>query len=286
LVSLSQFLCDNRKKAERKKKKKKEKKFLFPSLARPSSSLTVQSLFLSTSFLFLRKENPPFPFPPFFRATMPLYQVAIPAIVLAHVIGLALLLYSLEKVSGIVSRTTRRLSWKKKGSTASSASAAADSSAAEAGRAAANHSVRSLQPSPSKSIHNTVKTKGWVRGCACTVSLERERERGMGKGIGRKRSKQSEEARASEQPCLSTVGFCLFADSETPVLALRLSKSAHFCSYCSREIFVPDRFRAELARVEFGSSEKKRAAERIGRRGGRRKRERAKRLEPSFSLSL
>lgn len=100
---------------------------------------------------------------------MPLYQVAIPAIVLAHVIGLALLLYSLEKVSGIVSRTTRKLSWKKKGGAASpSSSSAAAAASAEAGRV--NHSVRSLQPSPTKSIHNTVKSKGWVRGCACTVS--------------------------------------------------------------------------------------------------------------------
>jgi hypothetical protein len=99
----------------------------------------------------------------FISFAMPLYQVAIPAIVLAHVIGFALLLYSLEKVSGIVSRTTRKLSWKKKGATPNASSAEA-----EAGRV--NHSVRSLQPSPSKSIHNTVKTKGWVRGCACTVS--------------------------------------------------------------------------------------------------------------------
>lgn len=98
---------------------------------------------------------------------MPLYQVAIPAIVLAHVIGLALLLYSLEKVSGIVSRTTRKLSWKKKGAASPSSSSSAAASA-EAGRV--NHSVRSLQPSPTKSIHNTVKSKGWVRGCACTVS--------------------------------------------------------------------------------------------------------------------
>lgn len=94
---------------------------------------------------------------------MPLYQVAIPAIVLAHVIGFALLLYSLEKVSGIVSRTTRRLSWKKK-------AAAPNSSSVEAEAGRVNHSMRSLQPSPSKSIHNTVKSKGWVRGCACTVS--------------------------------------------------------------------------------------------------------------------
>ena len=102
---------------------------------------------------------------------MPLYQVAIPAIVLAHVIGLALLLYSLEKVSGIVSRTTRKLSWKNKkgGGGATSPSSSSAAASAEAGRV--NHSVRSLQPSPTKPIHNTVKTKGWVRGCVCTVSL-------------------------------------------------------------------------------------------------------------------
>jgi hypothetical protein len=149
---------------ERETEKEKKKR----GILLDSSGLSfTHSFFLFPSFLLssLKERAPSFPFIPF--ATMPLYQVAIPAIVLAHAIGLALLLYSLEKVSGIVSRTTRRLSWKKKGATSPSASSAPES--AEAGRAN-NHSVRSLQPSPTKSIHNTVKSKGWIRGCACTVS--------------------------------------------------------------------------------------------------------------------
>ena len=149
---------------ERETEKEKKKR----GMLLDSSGLSfTHSFFLFPSFLLssLKERAPSFPFIPF--ATMPLYQVAIPAIVLAHAIGLALLLYSLEKVSGIVSRTTRRLSWKKKGATSPSASSAPES--AEAGRAN-NHSVRSLQPSPTKSIHNTVKSKGWIRGCACTVS--------------------------------------------------------------------------------------------------------------------
>ena len=39
-----------------------------------------------------------------------LYQVWVPAVAVAHLIGLSLLVYSLEKVSGIVSKTASRIS--------------------------------------------------------------------------------------------------------------------------------------------------------------------------------
>ena len=39
-----------------------------------------------------------------------LYQVWVPAVAVAHLIGLALLSYSLEKVSGVVSKTATRIS--------------------------------------------------------------------------------------------------------------------------------------------------------------------------------
>ena len=38
-----------------------------------------------------------------------LYQVWVPAVAVAHLIGLSLLAYSLEKVSGIVSKTAKRI---------------------------------------------------------------------------------------------------------------------------------------------------------------------------------
>lgn len=181
---------------------------------------------------------------------MPLYQVAIPAIVVAHVIGLALLLYSLEKVSGIVSRTTRKLSWKKKKANSPSSAAAAAASA-EAGRV--NHSVRSLQPSPTKSIHNTVKSKGWVRGCACTVSWSNCAfefffffSLSSPWGEGRKKGKEAER----EQPCRRQLGegirefrvgaSCLFA----PFTSQR-------CCCGTTQFALLDGFRAVMARVEL-----------------------------------
>ena len=39
-----------------------------------------------------------------------LYQVWVPAVAVAHLIGLSLLAYSLEKVSGVVSKTASRSS--------------------------------------------------------------------------------------------------------------------------------------------------------------------------------
>ena len=99
-------------------REKKRKKFFF-ARSRRHRLAPLTSFPLFSLFAFRREPPPLLPSP--FIATMPLYQVAIPAIVLAHAIGLALLLYSLEKVSGIVSRTTRKLTWKKnKGAAAAS----------------------------------------------------------------------------------------------------------------------------------------------------------------------
>lgn len=83
-----------------------------------------------------------------------LLAVALPAIILAHLLGLVLLLYSLEKVSGVVSRTWKRvrgipLDIEQRGGT---------------------HDGGALAASPMKAAVAGVKSKGWVRGCACTVS--------------------------------------------------------------------------------------------------------------------
>jgi hypothetical protein len=80
-----------------------------------------------------------------------LLWLAIPVLVLAHLLGLALLLYSLEKVSGSVSRTWRRL-LRRPADVENGAPAEA-----------------ALQASPMKAALAGVKSKGWVRGCACTV---------------------------------------------------------------------------------------------------------------------
>lgn len=85
-----------------------------------------------------------------------LLAVALPAIILAHLLGFVLLLYSLEKVSGVVSRTWKRvrgipLDVEQRGGTHTG-----DGNA--------------LAASPMKAALAGVKSKGWVRGCACTVS--------------------------------------------------------------------------------------------------------------------
>lgn len=86
-----------------------------------------------------------------------LLAVALPAIILAHLLGFVLLLYSLEKVSGVVSRTWKRvrgipLDVEQRGGTHTG-----DGNA--------------LAASPMKAALAGVKSKGWVRGCACTVSF-------------------------------------------------------------------------------------------------------------------
>lgn len=229
---------------ERETEKEKKKR----GILLDSSGLSfTHSFFLFPSFLLssLKERAPSFPFIPF--ATMPLYQVAIPAIVLAHAIGLALLLYSLEKVSGIVSRTTRRLSWKKKGATSPSASSAPES--AEAGRAN-NHSVRSLQPSPTKSIHNTVKSKGWIRGCACTVSSIIGAFFVFFSCLGRDVERASEAA----MPLDSWGRVPGFARRSSRLLAL----STRLPCWCGAEhISVVDRSGAAMARVDLlGAAER------------------------------
>ena len=45
-----------------------------------------------------------------------LYHIWVPAVALAHALGLALLLYSLEKVSGVVSKNWRRFTTRDKAS--------------------------------------------------------------------------------------------------------------------------------------------------------------------------
>ena len=97
-----------------------------------------------------------------------LLAVALPAIILAHLLGLVLLLYSLEKVSGVVSRTWKRvrgipLDVEQRGGT---------------------HDGGALAASPMKAAVAGVKSKGWVRGCACTVSSGGREGRGLSHAAG------------------------------------------------------------------------------------------------------
>ena len=95
------------------------------------------------------------------------------AIGLSHLLGLLLLLYSLEKVSGVVSRTMKRLTGKSRRAAADLAEVGASPSPGGAG-----HASPDLAASPSKSNHGSgLRAKGWVRGCACPVS-NRGAERG------------------------------------------------------------------------------------------------------------
>ena len=81
------------------------------------------------------------------------------AIGLSHLLGLLLLLYSLEKVSGVVSRTLKRVTGGKLGR--------ANARDAEAPGASPSPELAS---SPSKTGHGSgLRAKGWVRGCACPV---------------------------------------------------------------------------------------------------------------------
>lgn len=87
------------------------------------------------------------------------------AIGLSHLMGLVLLLYSLEKVSGVVSRTLKRVAPR----------AMAKRRGGRGGDVETSPSPSpELMASPSKAgghAHGSARSKGWVRGCACPVSL-------------------------------------------------------------------------------------------------------------------
>jgi hypothetical protein len=102
-----------------------------------------------------------------------LHEVWVPTVVVAHILGVILLLYSLEKVNGIVSKAWKRLFC----SEVAPAPEDALTKAVSIGR------TLSLTASATSGVHHnaafgveTPKTslkqeKTWIRGCDCQVCL-------------------------------------------------------------------------------------------------------------------
>ena len=98
---------------------------------------------------------------------MPEYAIFIPAFTFAHLLGLALLLYSLEKVSGVVSKTWNRLAGRIKNGGRTDDADQLDRKASADG--AASGPTIELEASASKA-----RTASWKRGCSCEVGPYKE----------------------------------------------------------------------------------------------------------------
>lgn len=92
---------------------------------------------------------------------MPEYAIFIPAFTFAHLLGLALLLYSLEKVSGVVSKTWKRVAGRIR---VGAKTDDADQLDRKASDGAASRPTIELEASASKA-----RTASWRRGCSCEV---------------------------------------------------------------------------------------------------------------------
>jgi hypothetical protein len=93
---------------------------------------------------------------------MPEYEIFIPAFTFAHLLGLSLLLYSLEKVSGVVSKTWNRISGRiRNGGRTDDADQLDRKSSAEGPER--NPAVE-LEVAGHKA-----RTAAWRRGCNCEV---------------------------------------------------------------------------------------------------------------------
>ena len=93
---------------------------------------------------------------------MPEYAIFIPAFTFAHLLGLALLLYSLEKVSGVVSKTWKRVAGRIRVGGRTDDADQLDRKPSADG--AASRPTVELEASASKA-----RTATWRRGCSCEV---------------------------------------------------------------------------------------------------------------------
>jgi hypothetical protein len=93
------------------------------------------------------------------------WEVFLPAVIFAHVLGAILLLYSLEKVSGLVSKSWKRI-------TGPCINAARTNDADQLGRNSDSGSVEIAKGAPVELEQAAQKVRGstiWRRGCDCTV---------------------------------------------------------------------------------------------------------------------
>jgi hypothetical protein len=90
------------------------------------------------------------------------WDIFVPAVVFAHLLGAVLLLYSLEKVSGVVSKSWSRLVRRIKNAskTEDAANLRKDSESAPAGGPVAELEA---------AAHKARVQNAWRRGCACKV---------------------------------------------------------------------------------------------------------------------
>ena len=102
------------------------------------------------------------------------WEVFLPAVIFAHALGALLLLYSLEKVSGLVSKTWKRL-------TLPCINGGRTNDADQLGRNSDSVSVEISRGAPVEleaAAQKVRATSTWRRGCECTVSARDEARAG------------------------------------------------------------------------------------------------------------
>lgn len=129
---------------------------------------------------------------------MPEYEIFIPAFTFAHVLGLSLLLYSLEKVSGVVSKTWNRVTGRIRAGGRTEDSDQLDRKSSAEGP----HPTVELEVAAQKA-----RTAVWRRGCSCEVGALSLMHSGMG----------SEEHRHSSDIWLRRRGIEMWRSSRHPV---------------------------------------------------------------------
>lgn len=95
------------------------------------------------------------------------WEVFLPAVIFAHALGAILLLYSLEKVSGLVSKTWKRL-------TLPCVNGGRTNDADQVARSSDSASVEVARGAPVEleaAAQKVRATSTWRRGCDCTVSV-------------------------------------------------------------------------------------------------------------------
>ena len=105
------------------------------------------------------------------------YDIWVPAVLLAHGVGILLLLYSVEKVSGVLSQTWSRFFGRRRTGDASVMSSTTFTRNAHKGDAGGGDRKALAKADELGRVEGETggpaerHTSSWVRGCACTVGL-------------------------------------------------------------------------------------------------------------------
>lgn len=98
------------------------------------------------------------------------YTIWVPAVVLAHAVGVGLLLYSVEKVTGVLSQTLRRFA---RGKHALDVTVTPSSNTFSSNAQAADEGAERRREDDGEDKGDfTRPASHWARGCACSVGFD------------------------------------------------------------------------------------------------------------------